>query len=404
MKAFKEDSLITETENKAAGTHDSDLSGSVSEVIAQLVRDRDLPDDKLALLIEREEAGPLLAQEADRIRRGIYGDEVYIRGLIEFTNYCKRNCLYCGIRAGSQDAVRYRLSQEEILECCLEGYDLGFRTFVLQGGEDPYFTDERMCSIISEIKNTFPDCAVTLSVGEKSRETYQAYFDAGADRYLLRHETADEIHYGKLHPQNMKLAERKQCLFDLKEAGFQVGSGFMVGSPYQTTETLIADIRFLQELEPDMIGIGPYVEHLDTPLGVMYKECLDSPESADRSFAALTLEERVMKTLRLLSILRIMFPYVLLPSTTALGTIHPEGRELGLKAGGNVVMPNLSPARFRKLYDLYENKISTGEEAAQSRAALEKRVAAAGYRIVTAVGHVRADVKKKLKEDGSVKE
>ncbi len=416
MKAFKEDSLITETENKAAGSvlrsletgSDRFAAGSaaadISDAIEQLVRDRDLPDDRLALLIEREEAGPLLALEADRIRRGIYGDEVYIRGLIEFTNYCKRNCLYCGIRAGSRDAVRYRLSQEEILECCREGYDLGFRTFVLQGGEDPYFTDERVCSIVSEIKSIFPDCAVTLSIGEKSRETYQAYFDAGADRYLLRHETADEAHYGKLHPQNMKLSERKQCLFDLKAAGFQVGSGFMVGSPYQTTETLIADIRFLQELEPDMIGRGPYVEHLDTPLGVMYKECLVNPESADRSFAALTLEERVMKTLRLLSILRIMFPYVLLPSTTALGTIHPEGRELGLKAGGNVVMPNLSPARFRKLYDLYENKISTGEEAAQSRAALEKRVAAAGYRIVTAVGHVRADIKKKWKEDGGVKE
>ena len=236
--------------------------------------------------------------------------------------------------------------------------------------EDPYFTDDRVCDIVSEIHRRFADCAITLSIGEKSRESYQAYYDAGAERYLLRHETATEAHYGKLHPAEMSLANRKKCLFDLKEIGYQVGAGFMVDSPFQTTENLVADLRFLQELQPDMIGIGPYITHGETPFA---------------QYPSGSLE----KTLRMVSILRLLFPYALIPSTTALGTIHPEGRELGLKAGGNVVMPNLSPASVRKKYDLYENKICTGEEAAQCRGCLEQRVARAGYRIVTDRGDVR---------------
>ena len=240
----------------------------------------------------------------------------------------------------------------------------------MQGGEDPYYTDEMICDIVSKIKSRYPNCAVTLSIGEKPRESYQAFFDAGADRYLLRHETADPEHYGKLHPEAMSLENRKECLFDLKEIGYQVGSGFMVGSPYQTTENLISDLRFLQKLQPDMIGIGPYITHADTPFAEF--------KSGD-----------VMLTLRLVSILRLMFPYALIPSTTALGTIHPQGRELGLKAGANVVMPNLSPVSVRKLYSLYENKICTGEEAAQCRGCLERRVESAGYKIVTDIGNVR---------------
>ena len=262
------------------------------------------------------------------------------------------------------------MTKDEILLCCDEGYRLGFRTFVMQGGEDPYYTDEMICNIVSKIKSRYPDCAVTLSIGEKPRESYQAFFDAGADRYLLRHETADPEHYGKLHPEAMSLENRKECLFDLKEIGYQVGSGFMVGSPYQTTENLISDLRFLQKLQPDMIGIGPYITHADTPFAEF--------KSGD-----------VMLTLRLVSILRLMFPYALIPSTTALGTIHPQGRELGLKAGANVVMPNLSPVSVRKLYSLYENKICTGEEAAQCRGCLERRVESAGYKIVTDIGNVR---------------
>ena len=314
-----------------------------------------------------------MAAAADKIRQQYYGKKVYIRGLIEFTNYCKNNCYYCGIRAGNAHAQRYRLSKEQILDCCAEGYKLGFRTFVLQGGEDPYFTDERICEIVAAIRKQHPDCAITLSIGEKEKASYQAYFDAGANRYLLRHETASEEHYTKLHPASMSLANRKRCLFDLKEIGYQVGSGFMVGSPYQTPQNLLADLRFLQQLGPDMIGIGPYITHEQTPF-------------ADKKSG--TLEQ----TLRLLSLLRLLFPYALLPATTALGTIHPNGRELGLKAGGNVVMPNLSPVNVRKLYELYDNKICTGDEAAQCRGCLEARVRMAGYEIVTD----RGDVAKKV--------
>ena len=345
--------------------------GTIASLIDKLAQERDLPDQELLELITTTDstANELLAARADKMRQQYYGKKVYIRGLIEFTNYCKNNCYYCGIRAGNGQAQRYRLTKEQILDCCAEGYRLGFRTFVLQGGEDPYYTDERICDIVAAIRAQHPDCAITLSIGEKERASYQAYFDAGANRYLLRHETATPEHYAQLHPATMSLANRKRCLFDLKEIGYQVGSGFMVGSPYQTPANLLADLRFLQELEPDMIGIGPYITHDQTPFA--------SKESG-------TAEQ----TLRLLSILRLMFPYALLPATTALGTIHPNGRELGLKAGGNVVKPNLSPVSVRKLYELYENKICTGEEAAQCRGCLEARVRMAGYEIVTDRGDV----------------
>lgn len=342
----------------------------MNNLVDKLFETGDLSDDELKILIESDEFNEPLAEAADIRRRENYGDKVYIRGLIEFTNYCRNNCYYCGIRRDNKKAERYRLTKDEILLCCDEGYRLGFRTFVMQGGEDPYYSDEMICDIVSKIKSRYPDCAVTLSIGEKPRESYQAFFDAGADRYLLRHETADPEHYGKLHPEAMSLENRKRCLFDLKEIGYQVGSGFMVGSPYQTTENLISDLHFLQKLQPDMIGIGPYITHADTPFAEF--------KSGD-----------VMLTLRLVSILRLMFPYALIPSTTALGTIHPQGRELGLKAGANVVMPNLSPVSVRKLYSLYENKICTGEEAAQCRGCLERRVESAGYKIVTDIGNVR---------------
>lgn len=342
----------------------------MNNLVDKLFETGDLSDDELKILIESDEFNEPLAEAADIRRRENYGDKVYIRGLIEFTNYCRNNCYYCGIRRDNKKAERYRLTKDEILLCCDEGYRLGFRTFVMQGGEDPYYTDEMICDIVSKIKSRYPDCAVTLSIGEKPRESYQAFFDAGADRYLLRHETADPEHYGKLHPEAMSLENRKECLFDLKEIGYQVGSGFMVGSPYQTTENLISDLRFLQKLQPDMIGIGPYITHADTPFAEFKSG-------------------NVMLTLRLVSILRLMFPYALIPSTTALGTIHPQGRELGLKAGANVVMPNLSPVSVRKLYSLYENKICTGEEAAQCRGCLERRVESAGYKIVTDIGNVR---------------
>lgn len=349
------------------------MDNNVEEAVKELSVNCDLPDNALTDLLQTDNADNALFSAADAVRKQIYGIDVYVRGLIEFTNYCKNNCFYCGIRRDNHAALRYRLSKEEILSCCSEGYSLGFRTFVLQGGEDAFYSDKLMCEIVSAIRENFPDCAITLSIGEKSKSSYVDYYNAGANRYLLRHETADEAHYQKLHPGSMSLKNRKRCLYDLKEIGYQVGSGFMVGSPYQTTDNLISDLRFLQELKPDMIGIGPYIPHAQTPF----------TEFQSGS---------VQLTLRLISILRLMFPYALIPSTTALGTIHPQGRELGLKAGANVVMPNLSPVGVRKLYELYENKICTGEEAAQCRGCLEKRVEAAGYRIVTDIGNVkRAD-------------
>ncbi len=341
----------------------------MNNLINKLYNDHNLSDDELIQIIETNELDNELHISADKIRREIYGDKVFIRGLIEFSNYCKNNCYYCGIRRDNKKAVRYRLSKEQILNCCKEGYSLGFRTFVLQSGEDPYYNDDLMIDIVSSIRHNHPDCAITLSLGEKTKESYKAFFDAGANRYLLRHETASPEHYRKLHPESMSLENRKQCLFNLKEIGYQVGSGFMVGSPFQTTNNLIEDLRFLQRLKPDMIGIGPYITHEETPF------------SNQKSGS-------VELTLRLLSILRLMFPYVLLPATTALGTLHKQGRELGLKAGANVLMPNLSPVNVRKYYDIYDNKICTGEEAAQCRGCLERRVSAAGYRIVVDRGDV----------------
>ncbi len=339
-------------------------------LIEKLKQTRDLSDAELRELIDSGEHDEALRQAADEVRRERYGDAVFLRGLIEFTSYCKKNCLYCGLRAGNRKAERYRLSKEEILACCAEGYSLGYRTFVLQGGEDPCYTDDMICDIVAEIRRCYPDCAITLSIGEKPRESYERYFEAGADRYLLRHETADPAHYARLHPDDMSAENRKRCLYDLKEIGYQVGSGFMVGSPYQTTDHLIADLRFLQELQPDMIGIGPYITQQDTPF------------SGQKSGSA-------RLTLRLLSILRLMFPYALLPSTTALGTIDPRGRELGLQAGANVVMPNLSPTEVRKKYAIYDDKICTGEESAQCRRCLELRIESAGYHAVTDRGDVR---------------
>ena len=344
-------------------------------LIEKLSAERNLSDGELKELLDSKESDQSLFAAADRKRREIYGDEVYLRGLIEFTNHCRNNCYYCGIRCGNKSAERYRLGKEDILACCDEGYRLGFRTFVFQGGEDPFFTDDKICDIVYAIRSRFLDCAITLSVGEKSKESYKSFFDAGANRYLLRHETASEEHYRRLHPENMSLANRKRCLFDLKEIGYQVGSGFMVGSPYQTTDNLIEDLRFLQSLKPDMIGIGPYITHEQTP------------------FSSFT-NGGVELTLRLISVLRLMFPYALIPSTTALGTLHPQGRELGLKAGANVVMPNLSPVEVRKLYSLYENKICTGEEAAQCRGCLERRISEAGYKAVTAIGNVKKEQKR----------
>lgn len=335
------------------------------QIIDTLEEKHFLPKEQMQLLLttEEKEALEYLRFRAESVRKRIYGNEVYIRGLIEFTNYCKNNCYYCGIRRDNEKAERYRLTKEDILDCCKMGYELGFRTFVLQGGEDGFFTDERLCDIISSIKNAYPDCAVTMSVGERPRESYERMHKAGANRYLLRHETADELHYGRLHPKELSLRQRKECLWTLKEIGFQVGCGFMVGSPYQTMDTLYEDLSFIHELKPHMVGIGPFIPHKDTPFAKETAGTLDM-------------------TLRLLSILRLMEPHVLLPATTALGTIHPLGRERGILAGANVVMPNLSPRDVRDKYLLYDNKICTGDEAAECRFCMSKRMESIGYQVV----------------------
>mgnify|MGYP003291120224 CR=1 FL=1 len=304
-----------------------------------------------------------ISEIARKVKNEHFGNKVFTRGLIEFTNYCKNDCFYCGIRNSNVNCDRYRLTKEEILACCNEGYELGFRTFVLQGGEDPYFNDDRLVDIVKSIKSQHSDCAITLSIGERDKESYIRLKNAGADRYLLRHETANACHYGKLHPEKMSLENRINCLKTLKEIGYQIGAGFMVESPYQSIDNIAEDLLFIKDLNPHMVGIGPFISHKDTP----FKDEKNG-----------TLE----MTLLLLSILRLMIPDVLLPATTALGTIHPKGRELGIMAGANVVMPNLSPSKIRQKYALYDNKICTGEEAAECVDCLKKRVELTGNIIV----------------------
>ncbi len=355
----------------------------LTHLIDVLEDQRRLSENEYALLIRGYSAGlaGYAAEKAVRARKQYYGNSVYIRGLIEISNHCKNNCLYCGIRRDNRDCERYRLDKTQILACCNEGYTLGFRTFVLQGGEDGFFNDEYMCGIIREVKRNHPDCAVTLSLGERSRESYQKLYDAGADRYLLRHETADKAHYERLHPPEMSFENRMHCLDTLHDIGYQAGCGFMVGSPFQTPETLAKDLKFIERFKPEMCGIGPFVPHHATPFA---KEAQGSLEL----------------TLYLLSLIRLIAPNILLPATTALGTIHPKGREMGILAGANVVMPNLSPVAERKKYELYDNKICTGDESAQCRKCLEARMNSIGYNIEITRGDVVNSLEYKISEKG----
>ena len=341
----------------------------MTETITKLAKNHTLSKQEYISLINCNDKESLeyLRQKAEKQRQDIFGRDIYMRGLIEFTNYCKNDCLYCGIRRSNKNAQRYRLTKEEILDCCKNGYDLGFRTFVLQGGEDAYYTDDIIVETVKEIKSQFPDCAVTLSIGEKPKESYKRYFDAGADRYLLRHETASAEHYSLLHPKDLSPENRMECLKNLKEIGFQTGCGFMVGSPFQTVENLAEDLIFIDKFKPHMVGIGPFIPHKDTPF---------------RNEKSGTLE----MTLKLLAIIRLILPKVMLPSTTALGTINPKGREMGILWGANVVMPNLSPTTVRKKYMLYDNKICTGDEAAECRFCMQKRMESIGYKVVVSRG------------------
>lgn len=300
-----------------------------------------------------------LYEQAAALRDSVYGHNIFLRGLIEISNHCRNNCLYCGIRRELK-TQRYRLTKEQILDCCHTGHELGFRTFVLQGGEDAWFTDEVLCDWVAEIKRRFPDCAVTLSLGERGRESFRRLREAGTDRYLLRHETADATHYARLHPSEMSFEHRMQCLRDLRDLGYQVGTGFMVGSPYQTLETLKKDLVFIADFRPEMVGIGPFIPATGTPF-------------EQHSAGSIEL------TLRLIAILRLLLPNALLPATTALGTLHPTGRERAIAAGANVIMPNLSPQDTRALYSIYNNKLSTGSEAAETVADIRARLKAIGF-------------------------
>lgn len=335
----------------------------VLDLIEKLNRDNDLSKDELVFLLDnmtqadKEE----LFKHSLATKQMYYGDTVYMRGLIEFTNYCYRNCKYCGIRRDQDEAERYRLSKDQILKCCDQGYWLGYRTFVLQGGEDLHYTDDILVDIIESIKKRWKDVAVTISIGERSDESYRKLRAAGADRYLLRHETANEALYESIH-EEMALASRKSCLYKIREIGFQVGAGFMVGIPGQTNEILAEDLIFLKELNPHMVGIGPFIPHQKTPLG---------------DYKGGTVED----TLVMLALTRLMLPKVLLPSTTALGTLDNKGREKALKVGANVVMPNLSPTNVREKYELYQDKICTGDEAAHCRQCIEGRINSVGFEV-----------------------
>ena len=348
----------------------------ISEIIHKLETTHKLSKEEYIFLLEEflhgnesEGLASILKEKAVALRKSIYGNSIFIRGLIEFTNYCKNDCLYCGIRRSNTKVNRYRLTEEEIIQCTDEGYQLGFRTFVLQGGEDPFFTDEKLISIISKIKTSHPDCAIPLSIGERSLESYRVLHKAGADRYLLRHETATEEHYKKLHPQNQSFQNRMNCLKNLRSLGYAVGCGFMVGSPFQTVENFAEDLIFIQEFQPEMCGIGPFIPHKDTPF-------------AEFSAGSAGL------TCFLLSIIRLIKPNILLPATTALGTVAPDGREKGILNGANVIMPNLSPISVRKDYSLYDGKICTGEESAQCIACLKRRIESTRCEIVVDRGDI----------------
>lgn len=342
------------------------MDNSLQQIKEKFLNGNFFDCEEFVYLIENSTEN-IFEKEGRECSRKKFGNQIYIRGLIEFTNHCRNNCFYCGIRGENKKAVRYRLTKEQIMDCAAQGYELGYRTFVLQGGEDFSYSDEDIAELVAGLKNKFPDCAVTLSVGERTKAVYRLWKDCGADRYLLRHETADNEHYRKLHPENMSLENRKQCLYDLKELGYQTGAGFMVGSPYQSGETLYKDLLFLKELQPEMIGIGPFIHHNDTPFG----------KFRDGSLPL---------TLLLISVLRLMFPDALIPATTALATLDGEGRKKGILSGANVIMPNLSPADARKKYLLYENKKAFNEESAESKLLIEKELESIGYRMIVSRG------------------
>lgn len=341
----------------------------IKDLIDKLEKEKKLERSEWIFLLENylPEDREYARIKAQDIAISKFGKKIFFRGIIEFSNICKNDCYYCGIRRSNSCISRYRLSKEDILECAREGYTHGFRTFVLQGGEDGHFSDDVLCEIIVSLKNKYPDCAVTLSVGERSRESYQKLYNAGADRYLIRHEAANSELYSKIHPSFQKHQERMRCLRDLREIGYQTGCGFMVGVPFQKISDIADDMVFIQDFKPQMVGLGPFLPHKDTPFGIYEAGSVDL-------------------TLFLISLTRIMLPNVLLPSTTALGTAKGDGRQLGVLAGCNVVMPNLSPENVRKKYMLYDNKIGTECDAESGVRLLREQMNEIGYEVICSRG------------------
>lgn len=345
-------------------TNPKEITQKLLELFDKLKKENKLEKAEYQFILKNISSNELEALEkiADGVNRNTFDSRVYLRGLIEFSNICSKDCLYCGIRKSIKRSDRYHMTEDEILECAALGYELGYRTFVLQSGEDPYFTDDRIVSIIKNLKSLYPECAITLGVGEKSKESYKAYFDSGCDRYLLRHETASKLLYEKLHPESMSFENRMRCLKDLKDIGYQVGAGFMVGLPYQTDSDLAEDFVFLQEFKPHMVGIGPFIAHSKTPLA---------------NFSSGTLKQVLVSV----ALVRLILPNALLPSTTALGTIFPKGREQALKSGANVVMPSIASAEFKTKYELYEHRICISDESIRCRGCIESRIMLSGYHV-----------------------
>ncbi len=347
------------------------MTEKAKKLIDFLSENHFLTEEEYLFLIKNrnEETAEYLRQKADKARKSVYSNKIFVRGLIEISNICKNDCYYCGIRSSNKNCDRYKLSEADILSCCENGYKLGFRTFVLQGGEG-VFSIDFVCDFVRKIKEKYPDCAVTLSLGEYQKADFLKMKNAGADRYLLRHETICKEHYEKLHPEKMSYENRLRCLKDLKDLGFQVGSGFLVGSPYQTDEIIAKEFKFIEEFSPQMCGIGPFIPQKDTPF---------------KDEKSGTAEE----TAYYLSIIRLIKPNILLPATTALGTIKKGGRELGILSGANVLMPNLSPEKERSKYALYDNKLATGVESAEQIEKLKIQMQNIGYEIISDRGDIK---------------
>ena len=322
-----------------------------------------MPNEYLALLTMRDSQDvDYLISQAREVAQEHFGNDIYLRGLIELSNVCRNDCLYCGIRRSNSNVTRYTLTREQVMACCEQGYKIGFRTIVLQGGEWGEERSRWIAEIIRDIRAGWPDCAITLSLGEHPRKTYALWREAGADRYLLRHETHNERLYSLLHPKGMTIHHRLQCLDTLKELGYQVGAGIMVGAPFQTLRNIVEDIQYLVAFKPHMIGIGPFIPQHDTPFARFPAGSVDM-------------------TARLYAILRLALPQALIPSTTAIASLAPDGRLRGILAGANVVMPNLSPTDTRRLYALYDNKAALGAESAQGVKSLADELSTIGYHI-----------------------